>query len=372
MKPPVAPQRLIDSQGSLSVLLREAAAEYRQNLDAHSALFRQQARSHEARPARRRVFVLGLAAAAALVFGVVYGHFRAPSPDLLAQAEPERGPSQRPELATPNPAPPASSRAKSGGDGPRASGRAAHIALPGHVLAEPALSASAAPPLLEQSAPEPPVKSTAEVAPGASAALPAEPAADCLGFARAGNAAQAEHCFEEQAAGQNLSAEVALYELGRLRRDMLGKPEAALSALDDYARRFPHGYLSGEVLFSRLELLVKLGRSADVLQASDELLASASGKERAFEIHFLRGNLYAHSLADAPSAAREYTQASAAPGRVGDDAAFLAGVSWQNAGDAERARAAFEHYVARASARHLAEARARLSALGTTAPNESP
>jgi hypothetical protein len=199
-----------------------------------------------------------------------------------------------------------------------------------------------------------------------------EPAADCLGFARSGDAPAAERCFEAQAAGQNLSAEVALYELARLRRDMLGKPQAALAALDDYARRFPHGYLSGEVLFSRLELLVKLGRSAEVLGASDALLASASGKERALEIHFLRGNVYAHALNDPESAAREYARAAASAGKLGDDAAFLAAVSLQSAGERARAKAAFEAYLARAAARHEAEARARLRTLEAAAADEPP
>ncbi|HWZ91664.1 MAG TPA: hypothetical protein VNW92_22535, partial [Polyangiaceae bacterium] len=244
----------------------------------------------------------------------------------------------------------------------------ARAALESHPPAEPALSASA-----PRVTPPPPANATSEVGSGPAPAAPSEPAApaaDCLGFARSGDAPKAEHCFEDQAAGQNLSAEVALYELARLRRDMLGKPAAALSALDDYARRFPHGYLSGEVLFSRLELLVKLGRSAEVLRASDELLASPSGKERALEIHFLRGNVYAHALGDPASAAREYAQAAAAPGRVGDDAAYLAAVNLQSAGDSAGASAAFERYLTRAGARHSAEAQARLDALRAAAPSE--
>jgi hypothetical protein len=191
---------------------------------------------------------------------------------------------------------------------------------------------------------------------------------DCLAHARAGNALEAEQCFEQQALGDNLTAEVALYELARLRRDMLGKPAVALTALDEYGRRFPHGHLSPEVQFSRLELLQRLGRSAEVLRASAELLASSSGTERAPEIHFLRGNVYSSS--DAAAAAREYGLASAAPGRIGDDAAFLVGLNLERSNSPEQARAAFEGYLARSAGRHMSEARAHLAKLSDSRGTE--
>jgi hypothetical protein len=366
MKPPVAPQRWLEAEGPLPVLLRDAAREYGENLDPQAALIRHQARTP--RPKRVRLLVPSFALAGALVLLALLSHFRTRSPDLLAQPEPERGPSHKQAEPAPQPSSvPAPHRSKVGFEPPRMSGSPARAALDSHSPAEPALSASAS---ATRATPPPPANNAGEVGSGPAPAASSAPSADCLGFARAGDATKAEGCFEEQAAGQNLSAEVALYELARLRRDMLGKPAAALSALDDYARRFPHGYLSGEVLFSRLELLVKLGRSAEVLRASDELLASPSGKERALEIHFLRGNVYAHALGDPASAAREYAQAAAAPGRVGDDAAYLAAVNLQSAGDAAGASAAFEHYLTRAGARHSAEAQARLNALRAAAPSE--
>jgi hypothetical protein len=364
MKPPAAPERWIDAAGPLSVVLRDAQREYRANLDPLGALLRQQERAP--RRARFRLLVPSLALGVALIFLVLLGHSSAPSPDLLAQAEPELRAARPPraaERALPPSAEPAPRRSKSALEPPRVSGPRARGAIESQ--AEPALSAGRALPL-----PPEPAQSAAAIGSSAAAASPSEPVVDCLGFARAGDAPKAEHCFEAQAAGRNLSAEVALYELARLRRDMLGKPAAALSALDDYAHRFPRGYLSGEVLFSRLELLLKLGRSAEVLRASDELLGSASGRERALEIHFLRGNLYAHSLADPASAAREYAQAAAAPGRVGDDAAYLAALSLESAGDAARARAAFEQYLTRVSGRHSSEAQTRLKVLGPAAPSE--
>ena len=368
MTPERSPARWVDTEGPLGALLREAAEDYRQGLAAPNALSRQPS----PRRAQRGALVLVFAAGAALAAAAMIAHVHAESSLLLAQPEPARIARPRAEPVAPSPAAPEPSlpapvRVRSG---------PARAALPSRTLPEPALTASASPSQAEPLAPEPPSAGTSELDAGATLPLAPEPtkeaAADCLGFARSGDAPAAERCFEAQAAGQNLSAEVAVYELARLRRDMLGKPTAALAALDDYARRFPHGYLSGEVLFSRLELLVKLGRSAEVLGASDELLASASGKERALEIHFLRGNVYAHALGDPQSAAREYTQAAASAGKVGDDAAFLAAVSLQSAGERARAKAAFEAYLARPAARHEAEARTRLQSLEAAAQGESP
>jgi len=364
MTPERSPTRWVDTKGPLGTLLREAAEDYRQGLDAPTALSRQLT----PRRAQRGVRVLVLAAAVSLAAAALCAHFRAEPSPLLAQPEPTRAARARPaEPVTSSPAAPQPSLQAAARVGPEP----ARAALPSRA----AERAGAAEPQPEPPAPEPVSAGTSELDAGATLPLAAEaakaPAADCLSFARSGDAPAAERCFEAQATGQNLSAEVALYELARLRRDMLGKPTAALAALDDYARRFPHGYLSGEVLFSRLELLVKLGRSAEVLAASDELLASASGKERALEIHFLRGNLYAHALSDPERAAREYAQAAASAGKVGDDAAFLAAVSLQSAGERARAQAAFQAYLARPAARHEAEARARLRTLESAAV-ESP
>lgn len=359
-----SPTRWVDTESPLGVLLREAAEDYRQGLHAPSALSRQLSPRRAQRGALLLVFAAGVCLAAAAVIA----HFRAEASPLLAQPEPARTAHARPaEPVAASPAAPEPRVPTAASVSPEP----ARAALPNRTLPEPVLAASAAPSPPEPFAPEPSKAETSELDAGAPLPLAPEPtkepAADCLGFARSGDAPAAERCFEAQAAGQNLSAEVALYELARLRRDMLGKPKAALAALDDYARRFPHGYLNGEVLFSRLELLVKLGRSAEVLGASDELLASASGKERALEIHFLRGNVYAHALNDPESAAREYTQAAASAGKLGDDAAFLAAVSLQSAGARARAKAAFEAYLARPAARHEAEARARLRTLEAAA-----
>jgi len=355
MIPPVSPPRLANTEGPVGKLCRDAAVEYRMGLDAEQAWRQQRARAGSL--PRRFVLVPSLAFCAAAAASLLVGHFRDPAPNLGAQVEPEaRSVLRRGEAKTAPPASPTSIAPKAPTEAPRKrpSVLGTGDAPRALAVAPPNTLAPLAQPLAEDS----------------TAKATTEPALDCLSFARAGDATRSESCFEAQSKSGSLAAEVALYELARLRRDMLGRPLAALSALDEYLRRFPGGSLSLEVRFSRLELLVKMGRASEVLQASDELLALPSGQERAAEVHFLRGNVYAHSLASPAEAAREYALASSSPGRVGDEAAFLTGISFEKAGDTEQARAAFDRYLKRSSAQHLAEAKAHLNALSSPAAGE--
>ena len=340
MKPVVSPPRLLDAKGSVGDLMREAKQEYETSLEPTSAW-----RRYRDRPQRGpwlRLLVPSLAVAAAAGFLVLYGHSEKRSPDLLAQAEP----------TTARPARKAASPTLEATE-PKADQAREPMPNPKPLHSSASSDAHQLVPALENGAPAPaPTVITAH-----------EPAVDCLGYARSGNPQEAEHCFEGQARSQDLSAEVALYELSRLRRDALGKPAEALLALDEYLQRFPSGNLSGEVRFSRLELLVKLGRNDEVMRASDELLASPSGAERAPEIHLLRGNVESHALNDPAAAVREYALAKAAPGRVGDEGTFLEAVNLEKLGDVSHATQAFETYLTRPGARHLAEARTHLGAL---------
>jgi hypothetical protein len=101
----------------------------------------------------------------------------------------------------------------------------------------------------------------------AAAPEPAPPAPDhdCLHHARAGATDRAIACFQDQAASGGLTAEVALLEIARLRRDVGGDLGGAERTLDEYRRRFPHGTLSAEAGIARVELLLRLGRSSEAL-----------------------------------------------------------------------------------------------------------
>jgi tetratricopeptide (TPR) repeat protein len=183
-----------------------------------------------------------------------------------------------------------------------------------------------------------------------------------LGFARSGEPKRAAECFSERAQGSGLSAQVALYELSRLQRDALGEPAAALDSLNRYLERFPQGSLGGEARFSRLELLARLGRTAEAIEASREFLASPFGAERAAEVHLLRGNLFQRA-GSAASAVSEYSAAVNAPGRVGDDAAFQLGSALEKNGQKADAVQAYERYLARGKGRHRGAVEARLKEL---------
>lgn len=160
------------------------------------------------------------------------------------------------------------------------------------------------------------------------------------------DARAAELCFAQRATGAGLSAEMALYEMARLRRDVLRDALGALNALNDYRQRFPLGSLRHEVDITRIELLSQLGRSREALRESEALLFSPSGRERAAELHVLRGNVFRHDLSDQAAAALEYSLAEPFGGTLGAEASRLRGQSLEALGDLPGALAAYRRYVA--------------------------
>jgi hypothetical protein len=186
-----------------------------------------------------------------------------------------------------------------------------------------------------------------------------------LDMARQGEPRAAEQCFGQRASGSGLSAEMALYEMARLRRDMLRDGAGALSALDDYRKRFPQGSLRHEVDITRVELLSDLGQGRQALRESEALLASATGRERAAELHMLRGNIYRHDLSDWKAGADEYAQAETFGGTAGAEATRLRGVRLEALGDSEGALAAYRRYLDLAGAEksRKAEVARRIEAL---------
>lgn len=207
----------------------------------------------------------------------------------------------------------------------------------------------------------------ASVAPSAkqSASVPsASPSEgqDCLSLARAGSTQAAQDCFLKRAEGSGLGAEMALYEVARLRRDVLADPAGALQALTEYRRRFPSGSLRREADMSQLELLIQLGRATDALQRSEELLSASAG-ERASELHLLRGHVFRKSLGDLRAAEREYALAEGASGASRLEATYFRATCLQALGDGAGASSAFERYLEQGGRNYATEARRRLEAL---------
>lgn len=185
---------------------------------------------------------------------------------------------------------------------------------------------------------------------------------DCLAQARQGEPRQAERCFEAQARGSSLGAEVALYELGRLRADVLGDLSGALSALSEHRRRFPQGTLTSEAELARLDVLMGLGRRDEVLEQSERLLSSGVGAERVLELRLLRGRLY-RAQGDLGRAEREYAAASRSPTLGGAEASFERARCLDSLGRLSEATAEYQRYLGRNQGRHRKQAEQRLEEL---------
>jgi tetratricopeptide (TPR) repeat protein len=181
--------------------------------------------------------------------------------------------------------------------------------------------------------------------------------------ARIETAREALSCYLAEAQGSGLGAETALYEAARLRRDALRDEQGALETLRLYRARFPAGMLSAEVDLSIVELLPKLNRHQDALQEIGRLLAEDPGRERAAELHLMRGNIYREVLEDFGRAERDYAAVEAAQAPLVGDATFFRGVCLQALGRSAEARATLDRYLASGSSRFADEARRHLGRL---------
>jgi hypothetical protein len=156
---------------------------------------------------------------------------------------------------------------------------------------------------------------------------------------------------------------VALYEAARLTAERLREPSRALALLEEHEKRFSNGAMRGEVAWLRVQSLRDLGRLDEALARSEALLSSPEGRALASELHWLRGRIYQDGRADCGRAASEFVALVGEPGARGDDAELRRARCLEQLGRNDDAAAAYQRYLARADARHAAEARARLSAL---------
>ena len=198
----------------------------------------------------------------------------------------------------------------------------------------------------------------------ASAQEPADTATapDCLSLARQGQTRDAETCFLKRAEGSGLGAEMALYEVARLRRDVLADASGALAALAEYRARFPNGSLRREADMSQLELLLQLGRSDEALKQSDELLSSSASGERAAELHLLRGHVLRKAQSRFADAEHEYALAERAGARGGEVTYFRA-LCLEALDRKSEAAALFAQYLEQPQRAYAEDARRRLERL---------
>jgi tetratricopeptide (TPR) repeat protein len=186
--------------------------------------------------------------------------------------------------------------------------------------------------------------------------------AGCLAEVRTGETRQAEGCFARLAAGPSADAELALYELARLRHDALGDDAGAARALQEYGRRFPHGTLRTEAASSSFEVLSALGRYDEALAASRVALAESSGDQQA-RLRFLRGRVMQTHLRDCAGAINEYAAAERGLGPRRAEAAFYRGQCLEQLGRRDEAVGAYRTAAAAPDATTAIRAKARLEEL---------
>lgn len=355
--PDRAPERLID--GELGDLLRQANREFVTDLDQPAAFRRVTERLAASRQRRLPWRVHWLAtplAVAALVTVLVLTHKQSsdPAPEIVA----ENGRLQ----ARPHADPPAVATAQSSGPEDAPLRREDSRREPRDAKRHAGLTSARASASITAAPPPSAAPSKVQADPVTEQPpLAGNPAPDCLSLARQGQTREAEACFLERAQGSGLTAEMALYEVARLRRDVLADADGALSALAEYRKRFPAGSLRREADMSQLELLLQLGRSDDALKQSDELLASSASGERAAELHLLRGHILRKQSRFA-AAAREYELAEAARAR-GGEATYFRALCLEALGRASEAAALFAKYLEQPQRPYAEDARHRMARL---------
>jgi hypothetical protein len=361
------PERLID--GKFGNLLREANREFATELDQPAAFRRVTERLAASRKQREPwawllpATLFAIAAIAAVI--VIARPWRSdPAPELVAErargyyasrkadasAAPSTAPLRSDEL------PIRTTDSKNTARSTKRSADPTSSRAPASVKPEPEVSAK---PL--ELPPEPPSTLRVATEPARSVDEGAK-APDCLSLARQGQTRQAEACFLKRAEGSGLGAEMALYEVSRLRRDVLADADGALRALAEYRKRFPAGSLRREADMSQLELLRQLGRSDDALKQSEELLLSSASGERAAELHLLRGHILRKAQSRFAAAAREYELAENAGAR-GGEATYFRALCLQALGRGAEAATLFAQYLKLPQRPYAEDAKRRLETL---------
>ncbi len=179
-------------------------------------------------------------------------------------------------------------------------------------------------------------------APASSAASASAADETCKDLVRRAEKARALECWSKRAQASGLSAEVATIEIARLKRGD-GDVSGAIATLGEYRARFPQGSLQGEVALELVELYAGARNTREALAESEKLLTTGYGRERAEQLHWLRGNLYRDALRDWVRAQAEYEQIN--PGaKQGAEALYFVAVCLEQRGQREAARNAYEQY----------------------------
>jgi hypothetical protein len=127
----------------------------------------------------------------------------------------------------------------------------------------------------------------------ASAPAPGDDVASAAQAAlAAGDTARALTLYRALAKGAGPASENAAYEVGKLLRDRLAQPAAAVAAWRRYRAEHPAGVLRVEADVSIIETLARAGESAGALAEANDFLRNHPDSERRGEIARVAGDLH--------------------------------------------------------------------------------
>jgi hypothetical protein len=215
----------------------------------------------------------------------------------------------------------------------------------------------------------PPVAPATAATPApAAAASPALPTAELASQARAAAAAgdgpRALALYRALALRDGPAGENAEYEIGKLLRDRMGQPMAAIAAWRHYRAEHPNGLLRVEADVSIVEALVHAGEPDAALAEATEFLHRFPNSERRPEIARVAGDLL-RARGDCARAVAAYETALAAPraASVAEAATFHRASCLVQLGDASGPEAARAYLRAWPNGRFRDQA-AQLAAVG--------
>jgi TolA-binding protein len=141
-------------------------------------------------------------------------------------------------------------------------------------------------------------------------------------LARSGQFQDAAAMFAKVAVARGAYADLALFELGRLKQQRLSDPAGSLATFERYRREFPRGALRQEVDFSSIEALLSLSLDDRAGTAIDGFLSAYPKNERRGELLLVRGDL-SRKKGDCARALSFYSQVEGG-GAAADDALYAA------------------------------------------------
>ena len=250
--------------------------------------------------------------------------------------------------------------------------RAQSVAIAAHAPPAPALfkeissaPARESPGADAANAPLPPISGPArKPAVQLAAAEPIDPYRAAEQLLGRGQFAEAARAFEQIVAQHGAHADLALYELGRVRERNLNDLPGALQAFRRYRAEYPNGALAQEVSLSLIETELAGTSPQDRTAAFDEssaFLAAHPQSERAAEMRLLRGNLM-RETGDCEKAISEYRQAG---GSYAEEALWFTAFCEHKQGRRDEARDTLRSYLARfPDGEHRAQAAAALESNG--------